>query len=534
MAAYQAALDPLWDYIQGEYQRINIPGLAIGITSREGMLRQGTFGLSNLEGQVPVTPETLFEIGSISKSFACIVALQLREQGLLDFHVPVTEYLPWFDIESDYKPITLHHLMTHTAGLIMGSDSLPDATYAAYALRQTAVSTAPGDYFHYSNDGYKLVGLVLQAVTGQPVPQLLRERILGPLTMVDSTAEITHQVRTRLAQGYEAWYDDRPLTKGGKLAPAAWLESESADGSICSTAEDMCRYLRVLMNAGTPLLTPESFALMSADHVPTGDDLHGEHYGYGLFTQQIDGHACIGHSGGMVGYSAFMFADLEVGLGMVTLVNGPGDSEDLARHCLACLRAVQEGHNLPTADFTDPFEVNNADEFTGTYSIEERDLSFVLHKHGLGLDLDGDILPLEHLEDERFYTPHPDYELFPFGFQRIEDKVVAVTHGARFYSRQGEPVPAAPDYPAHWQAYTGHYKSHNPWQTNFRVMQRQGKLLLIYPWGEEEPLIELKQGVFQVGSDPRSPERLTFGPLINGQAISVNFSGGEYARAFTP
>jgi D-alanyl-D-alanine carboxypeptidase len=521
-------------FIPDELPKRKLPALALGLTDRDQLLHVGTYGFANLGNRQPVEAGTLFEIGSISKSFACILALQLHEQGALDLHAPLTEYLPWFEVRSTFEPITLHHIMSHTAGLIEGSDMTMSAVSAAYALRRTQVTAAPGTYFHYSNDGFKILGLVLQAVTGESMTDLLSMRIFQPLGMTDSRTVITNSARRRLAVGYEAAFDDRPLPSAGKLAPATWLESDTADGSICSTAADMCRYLRMLLNHGAPLMSPQSFELFTHPVIPTGDDLHGEHYAYGLFTQQLEGHACIGHSGGMVGYSAFILADLDAGLGAVTLVNGPGESEDIARHALVCLRAEMEKHDLPAAPNADPFHIDNAEEYTGEYRQGDRTLRFKAEGQRLFLVNNGGSTPLERLEKDCFYAGHPEFDLFAFSFQRQDGKVTAVGHGEDWYSRTDADSAAAPAVPPAWQAYPGHYRSHNPWLSNFRVVLRHGQLLFIYPGWEEEPLEELDIDVFRLGSDPRSPERLVFGPVIDGKTILVNLSGCEYCRFFTP
>ncbi len=534
MTDFPRVFSHLDEFIPDELPRRHLPALMLGLTDRDKLLHVGGYGFASLDSRRPVDPGTLFEIGSISKSFACIAALQLHEQGVLDLHAPITEYLPWFEVRSTFEPITLHHIMSHTAGLITGSDTTLAAETAAYYLRHTQATAAPGTYFHYSNDGFKILGLVLKAVTGQPMAEILGERILRPLQMTDSLPVITNAARRRMAVGHEAAFDDRPLPSGGGLAPSTWFESETADGSICSTAADMCAYLRMLIRRGAPLLSPESFELFTKPVIPTGDDLHGEHYAYGLFTQQLEGHACLGHSGGMVGYYAFILADMEAGLGAVTLVTGPGASEDIARHALLCLRAEMEGRELPAAPLTDTFKIDKAADYAGEYHLGEKVLKFSTQGKQLFLDNDGSSIPVEHLEGERFYANHPQYELFAFNFKRGQGQVTAVGHGSDLYSRSDSHITGDKAHPPAWRAYPGHYRSHNPWMSNFRVVLRNGELVFIPPYGEEEPLVEMDIDVFRLGSDPRSPERLVFGPVVDGKTISVNLSGCEYCRFFTP
>ena len=110
----------------------------------------------------------------------------------------------------------------------------------------------PGERFHYSNDGYKIVGAVLESLTGLPIHELLAERLLGPLGMTASVAAITDDVWTDLATGYEPLLTDRPAQLRHPLAPAPRTISNTADGSIVSTVVDMCAYARLLLARGRP------------------------------------------------------------------------------------------------------------------------------------------------------------------------------------------------------------------------------------------------------------------------------------------
>src|ERR1700694_2267692 len=146
---------------------------------------------------------------------------------------------------------------------------------------------------------------------------------------------ITHDIRARLAVGYEDLHDDRLTHPGSPLAPATWLETETADGSIASTATDMCAFVRLLMCGGEGptdrLLSEEEFAQMSAGN-PLGDE--NDAYGYGLLMRNLDGRRFIGHGGGMVGYLAGMQADPDANLGAIVLQNGMG------AHPMALARTV--------------------------------------------------------------------------------------------------------------------------------------------------------------------------------------------------
>lgn len=534
MVSIESALSRLSTLIGCQLPTLNAPGIAIGLTQRERILHVGFYGLANREAKKPVTQETLFQIGSISKSFTSIVLLQLQEQGLLDINDPVKKYLPWFEIPSEYAPITLRHLMSHTAGIVTGSDDTVSAYTEAWNLRYTKATAPPGEMFHYSNSGYKILGLVLETFLGQSIGDILYERILLPLGMHSTIPVIRSEIRSRLAVGYSPFYDDRPLPDNGLLAPATWLESNTADGSICSTAEDMCKYLRALLQRGRDLLTPKSFDELIEPVISTGDGLHAEYYGLGLSSQQLDGYHIIGHSGGMVGYTADMLADLDAGLGVIVLTNGPAEPEKFSHLILKLLRAVQEGNELPEFTQEASLELEQVDKFTGKYCGNGKSFTLQSKNQRLSMDFEAATVPLQPFDADRFLVPHPAFALFPLQFGREHDQVTEATYGGERYVCEGYDGERSFACPAEWEAYPGHYRSHNPWFSNFRVVLRKGLLVLIHPFGEDQPLHQLEPGLFSIGDDPRSPEFVRFDVVIAGKAMQAILSGGAYSRTFTP
>ncbi|HKC70817.1 MAG TPA: serine hydrolase domain-containing protein, partial [Terriglobales bacterium] len=197
-------------YVARQMKAQQIPGLALALTDRKGLLRVTTYGYSNVETKTPVTADSLFEIGSISKSFTAISLLQLKEQGKFDPQQPITRYLPWFSIHSKYRPITGHDVMTHTAGLPRDRDDVPSSLYQAAGVRDRWTGYEPGKYFAYSNIGYQIMGYVLQEITGKPYAETVRAHILEPLGMTHSGAVFTNDTYKLLAMGYMPLYDDRP------------------------------------------------------------------------------------------------------------------------------------------------------------------------------------------------------------------------------------------------------------------------------------------------------------------------------------
>lgn len=525
-------LQPL---VQALMERYNTPGLAIAFTDREQTLATLSFGHADTGARRPILRDTLFEIGSIGKSFTSIVIQQLVDEGRLDLHAPFTDYLPWFATQSPPAPITIHHLLSHTAGIITGTDFSAEPHYETHALRETPVTAVPGSHFHYSNVGYKALGVMLERLLGQPYHDIITERILRPLGMDDSSATITNAIRPRLAVGCQPLYNDRPVRRDSDSAPAPWLETNTGDGCIAATAEDMARYMRLLLNRGLPgVLTAEGFARMST---PVIDMFPGFRYGYGLAIRETPEAPQLGHGGGMVGYSSLMSLDVERGFGIIALCNHVQDPQTwiITDYALRLLAAHAAGEPLPEAPQLSAItRVAEAADYAGAYSGQGGSLHFTAADERLLLEYGGQQIALEARGPGRFFVDHPDFTPYLLSFLREDEQVVGLYHGGTWYGGKNQHDEPAPSLFAEWAAYTGHYRSHNPWYTGFRVVLRRSGLYHITPNGEEAPLILLEDGSFRVGEDKNSPERLRFDTVVEGQALRARFSTCDYYRFFTP
>jgi CubicO group peptidase (beta-lactamase class C family) len=180
------------------------PAAAVALTTPEGTLTARTYGTAS--------PASRWPIGSIGKSFTAVIALQLADEGLLDLHAPVTHYLPWLSLRGRLAPVTTHHLLTHSAGVIESSDLAPASTYDVIALAATEPGFSPSEHRHYSNIGYRAVGVLLEAVTERPYADLLQRRVLDRLDMDSSHAVMVHDTRRLLPGG------KRPLLRRPPLA----------------------------------------------------------------------------------------------------------------------------------------------------------------------------------------------------------------------------------------------------------------------------------------------------------------------------
>jgi D-alanyl-D-alanine carboxypeptidase len=530
-------IQALTEHIRLKMEADGIPGLAMGVTDRDGMIWEAAFGYSDIDARKALTPDHLFQIGSISKSFTDVVLLQMRDEGILDIHRAVDEYIPWFEVGSALGTITPHHLMTHTAGIPLGSDDTISATTEVMALRGLDVSTPPGEHFHYSNTGYKTLGLVVERLSGRAFPDELKDRVLKPLEMQSSEPVIANSHRDRLAVGYAPALDDRPLPRGGMLAQSTWFESDTADGSICSTARDMCKYIRMILNRGqgpgARILSEEAFSLLITPYIRPDDSVHGEEYAYGLNIERVEGHLYVGHTGGMVGFHSSMLIDMDEGIGVVVMVNSPGRPEEISRVALGLLRSDMQGQR-PAIVPEDPLIVENAEQYTGEYlSADGRTIQVRAGEGGLWAACGGAEGRAERLGEDRFLVPNHTLEMYELRFGRSEGVVVEALHGGDAYFNDRYSGPREFATPEEWAGYTGHFSSHNPWLTNFRVVIRKGELRIVDSTGLDEALVPLAEHLFRISSDPRCPETVRFGAFIDGRANMAYLSGGALTRVFT-
>jgi D-alanyl-D-alanine carboxypeptidase len=575
-----AALADIDGFVALRLPRLDAPGVAVGLTDRERTLGFVCRGSADVASGTPIEPDTRFQIGSISKSFAAAVMLQEHDAGRVDLRAPVTDYVPWFAVRSRFGPITLHHLLSHTSGLIMGTEFTAEARGAVWALRETDTGSAPGERFWYSNDGYKLVGLALEAVTGRPVHELVAERIVAPLGMAATETTIRRDSRLPVATGYERRGDDRPAHGGRPLDVAPLVESCSADGSIVSSAADMLAYARLILNRGDApggrLLSEAAFGRWSAPEVEDPDE-PGSFYGYGLVTRTIDGYACIGHSGGMVGFNSLLVTEIETGLGVIVLLNGSGDRMEIATYALAALRAALAGAPAPPPPPpVDPAAIGAAaSDYAGEYVLAEAGgggegvvgqrpaggervaagddlrreraagdalrvdrLVFVARDGRLAVVApSGAEVVLERRDDDLFLAPHLDWDRFHLRFERDDGgAVVALSFGPDWFARAGRSAPPAPVVDPSWTPLAGAYRSYNPWSPVFRVFCRRGRLWMVAPWlypSDELELVPLADGRFRVGAAEWLPSRISFDTVIDGRAIRAVYDGAPFYRTFT-
>jgi CubicO group peptidase (beta-lactamase class C family) len=300
-----------------------VPGLAWVVSTPTETVHVELSGLADRDGMRPVATDQRWQIGSISKAFTSIAVLQLQRRGLLTVDDPVIAHLPWV---THLDPgVTLHHLMTHTAGLPNGSEWTPDSLLESARQGVVGSPQPPGSPFWYSNPGYELLGDVVEAVTGQLLEAYLEAQVLRPLGMLDSSAAVVTADVGVDVRGHRPPQDDVLWRGQAEQTPDTPFPTCTADGAIAATPSDMGHYLRLLLTGGAEGVLPaDDFALLAGRHVRDGDGW----YGYGLRTAEHEGQVTLGHGGGMVGMFADVLVDRECSLGSCLLVNGYCDVDE--------------------------------------------------------------------------------------------------------------------------------------------------------------------------------------------------------------
>jgi D-alanyl-D-alanine carboxypeptidase len=542
----ESAAVRLRELIHGIADDWAVPGGVVAITDRDAVIFEHAFGFADREREVPATAGHLFEIGSISKIFTATVVLQLVEEGMLRLEQPVGEILDWLPPSLAGQELTIERLLQHTAGLVSGVDAVQDQA-AQVASFTGGVSTAdPGTFFHYSNLGFILLGLAVQRLTGAPLGRLEQERILDPLGMRDSTPTVTNSDYGVLARGYRALHDDRFWLPGDEQVVAAWLEVDGADGAIAATASDLAAFARMLLGDEGPALKA-----MTTHLAPDGEDtvlmagiapVGESRYGLGVNVETTDGRVVLSHGGGMVGYASFLLADLVDGLGVVVLTNSNGVgpiAEVIARAVAATAVA---GSTVPSLDPERWAEAGAApqsrprpidDRMLGRFVSPWPDAVILVRAEADGrlvIEAGGVGGALLWTWGGSIGTRHPAFRPFPLTFDGE-----SWLWGDRRYRPEGEA--SAPKGPSVWEPYLGHYRTYSPWFSNFRIVDRDGVLLMlstpaVESPGDEVELAELSPGVFRIGADPRLPERLTFGPHVDGRSAWADRDGCRYSRSF--
>ena len=306
-----------------------VPGAGIALVRPGGIEWAGGIGLADRDRALPVTGDTHFRVGSISKTFVAIALVQQYEDDALDIEAPVSEVAPKVAIENRFSgtPVTVLQVLQHTAGFddmhfneMYNLDDAPDISLADVLARNPAsrrVRWRPGTRMSYSNPGYGVAGYVLEQVTGRPYDSVIRERIFDPLGMRTSSFTLAEADLPLLARGY-----DSPT---GPPVPFTQIYLRPA-GNLHTSARELGSFVQMLLNWGEIaeqlVIDPEYLSNMERPRSSLASKaglIYG--YGSGIASYSLAGFPVLGHGGGIDGFVSTYGYSAARDAGWVVLVN---------------------------------------------------------------------------------------------------------------------------------------------------------------------------------------------------------------------
>jgi CubicO group peptidase (beta-lactamase class C family) len=465
----------LEEQIEAGMNAAHVPGFALAIVQDEKVTYAKGFGLAAIDGDeigLPVTPRTLFRIGSNTKPLTGTAVMRLVEAGQLDLDQLVRTYVPWltFSEEGAADEITLRMLMSHTAGLgtVAGQYGSREPSgleaFIREQLPEIPFVAPPGKLYSYSNLGLCLVGYIAEAVAGKPYAQLMQELVFEPLEMQRTTFDPTVAMTYPLAQSHD-------LREDGTLH----VQHRYADhvghypaGFAISTVLDMANWMIMQLNegrfAGAQILSPDLVSVMQRPHA----DLYrpgGAGYGLALGSRTYKGVRRVGQNGAISTFFSTLDmvpadAHAQSRVAVITVSNRIGSAFPVGRIVDGILdRLLGLPENVPQPQPVTP-DRSRWPAYTGTYIGDMRGRAAVrVREDQLLLDTDGGTIPLHALRDDLYVGQRPNSE------ERVSVGFVQEEHGPTQYIVLNaapckrvdlESVPEADA--TEWETYVGQYR----------------------------------------------------------------------------
>jgi CubicO group peptidase (beta-lactamase class C family) len=303
------------DQIFAQYDKHDSPGCALAVIKDGRIIYKRGYGIADLEHDVPIVPESVFYVGSVSKQFTAMTAALLIQQGRLALQDDIRKYLP--EIPDYGTPITVRHLIYHASGLreylraARPSELVDNQRVLEITSRQPDLLFKPGDRYSYSNTGYGLLAMIVERQSGVRFSQFAEQKIFAPLGMNDSHF---HDDLTRLVRNRAYAYDPKP---GGGFLAAAPVPNRVGAGGLFTTVNDLFKWDQSLYDGrlGAPGL------IQLIETTGTLNDGRQLETAFGLNIRQYKGLKIIEHGGDLVGYTAQMTRFPEQKFSVICLCN---------------------------------------------------------------------------------------------------------------------------------------------------------------------------------------------------------------------
>tara|TARA_R110002110_G_scaffold175760_5_gene379483 strand:- start:4157 stop:5812 length:1656 start_codon:yes stop_codon:yes gene_type:complete len=362
------------EMLEAQYKP-DIPGATALIAKDGKVIYRKAFGLANLELNVPMKPESVFEIGSITKQFTAVSILMLIEQNKLSLDDEITAFIP--DYPTNGKSITVHHLLNHTSGIksytdmaIFRESARTDMTPTELidVFKNEPMDFDPGEEWQYNNSGYILLGYIIEKVSGDSYADFIQENIFDKLGMQHSYYGSQSAVIPNRASGYQ------PSENGYKNADYLSLTLPYAAGSIMSTVDDLLIWNQAIHN--NTLISKESKEMAFTNH-PLNNG-KATNYGYGWQPNELNGTPSIEHGGGIFGYNTMGVYVPSENVYVAVFTNANGNSPTALAVKMAALAIGKPYNQIKQISLSSA----QMEKWVGTYEFDDEVLRFISLKNG--------------------------------------------------------------------------------------------------------------------------------------------------------
>jgi len=365
-----------FDLLVSSKYKPNEPGAAVLVAKNGEVIYRKAFGLANMELEVAMRPEMVFEIGSMTKQFTAVSVLMLMEQGKLSLNDEITKYIPNYPVHG--HKITIHHLLIHTSGIksytsmpewfpIWRKDMKPEEMIDLF--KNQPMDFAPGEKYLYNNSAYFMLGYIIEKASGMTYPQFLEENIFKPLQMNNTYYGSQTKIIHNRASGYQQ-------KDGFSNAEYLSLTQPYSAGSIMSTVDDLLKWQLAVRD--NKLVKKETIQLAFTDYKTNDGKLI--HYGYGWGLNEINGSPTIEHSGGIFGYTTNGIWLPQEDVYVVMLSNrddmSPGDVS-------TSLAAIAIGKPYLVATAAIAVKPEDLKELAGVYEFEDASVRSIIYEEGI-------------------------------------------------------------------------------------------------------------------------------------------------------
>jgi CubicO group peptidase (beta-lactamase class C family) len=326
-------------YVDAEMRRERVPGIAVGIYNRGQILLAKGYGLADIELNVPVKAETVFQSGSVGKQFAAAAIMMLVEEGKIGLDDSITKYFP--NAPQSWQPIRVKNLLSHTSGLSEYESNDRTGPAGPFYLRMDytedemvnkiealPIEFKPGDKWDYRNTNYVLLGVIIHKVTGTFYADYLQQRVFGPLGMSSTRLISESDIIPNRSSGYEL--------KGGKIQNQGWVSptfNSTADGALYFNVLDLAKWDAALY--GTKILKQSSLDKSWTVFLLNDGKPNSANYGFAWEINSVNGHKQIDHGGAWQGFRCHFLRYPDDGISVAVLTNSDSARPEQFAHVIA-------------------------------------------------------------------------------------------------------------------------------------------------------------------------------------------------------